>query len=557
MFIAPTTVIGATASDDLLPTRIRAQNWRSAEIGIPDRDLTDTALTDLAEAAASLDDTAFGRRVDAVLSSRRGRMPVIPDIASAAEIFRQFLSSARIDGWLYVREPDGFLHPYLVTGIEMEHGDKTRGPRIKVTLDADNPTVKRPSRAPRILCFEDTEIVGKTAEEALTSAGAFRESAALKADYADRRARFQEIIETGFGAQFVFTGRAIRTDDHRAANRRTARRVVDDVAPGEVAALRGVAASVLFDEGDYGEIPVVTAVRVFDLAAQDFLDVNTGDLTAYAYDPSLQDKLVLPAEQRELLTILTSDITVFTGDIIDGKAAGNVILAKGRPGVGKTLTAEVYAEAIGRPLYSIHSGSLGTTPEAVRKNLETIFDRAKRWDAVLLLDEADVFVLERGLDLIQNAIVAEFLRTLEYFDGLLFLTTNRSDGVDEAILARCAAVIDYEAPTPADARRIWEIMAEGNDVVLEPALLDRLVADFPGITARDIKMVLRLALRISAHRGGPLAFADFAHAARFRGIEATPRAGVADAIGEPNEEPVATTHGGRAAADAPAAAEVA
>ena len=59
-----------------------------------------------------------------------------------------------------------------------------------------------------------------------------------------------------------------------------------------------------------------------------------------------------------------------------------------------------------------------------------------------LLDEADVFVLERGLDLVQNAIVAEFLRTLEYFDGLLFLTTNRMNGVDEAILARCAAVIE-------------------------------------------------------------------------------------------------------------------
>ncbi|NED68046.1 AAA family ATPase, partial [Streptomyces sp. SID10244] len=106
------------------------------------------------------------------------------------------------------------------------------------------------------------------------------------------------------------------------------------------------------------------------------------------------DKLVLPDDQRELLNILTTDISVFTGDIIDGKSAGNVILAMGRPGVGKTLTAEVYAEATGRPLYSIHSGSLGVTAELVRKNLEVIFDRAKRWDAVLLLDEADVFVME-------------------------------------------------------------------------------------------------------------------------------------------------------------------
>ncbi|NED62516.1 AAA family ATPase, partial [Streptomyces sp. SID10244] len=70
-----------------------------------------------------------------------------------------------------------------------------------------------------------------------------------------------------------------------------------------------------------------------------------------------------------------------------------------------------------------------------------------------------------GLDLAQNAIVAEFLRTLEYFDGLLFLTTNRIDGVDEAIHARCAAVIEYRPPGPKDARQVWQILAAGNDVV--------------------------------------------------------------------------------------------
>lgn len=518
MFIAPTAVVAATESDDLRTTRARAQSWRSKEIGIPDQELTDQALTDLSATAVNLGDTSFERTITAIRASRTGDQPVIPDITSASEIMIEFLRAGKIDGWLYIRESDGYVHPYLVISIEMEHADRTRGPRIKITLEADNPTVKRPSRVPRVLYFDDTEIVGKTPEEALTAAGAFRENTELKDAYSSRRAKFQRIIDHGFGSQYVFTGRAIRTDDHRAANRRTDRKVVNDVAPAEIAGLRGVCASALFPEGEYGTIPVLTAVRVFDLGAQDYLDVNTGDLEEYEYDPSLQDKLVLPDEQRELLTILTSDIGVFTGDIIDGKSAGNVILAKGRPGVGKTLTAEVYAEVIGRPLYSIHSGSLGITPEAVRKNLEIVFDRAKRWDAVLLLDEADVFVLERGLDLIHNAIVAEFLRTLEYFDGLFFLTTNRTNGVDEAILARCAAVIDFQAPTPEDARRIWQIMAQGNGVELDPELLDRLVRDFTDITARDIKMLLRLALRIAAHRGERLSISDVAHAAHFRGI---------------------------------------
>ena len=49
---------------------------------------------------------------------------------------------------------------------------------------------------------------------------------------------------------------------------------------------------------------------------------------------------------------------------------------------------------------------LGTTAEEIEKNLKMVFDRATRWDCVLLLDEADVFVVKRGDSIEQNAIVA-------------------------------------------------------------------------------------------------------------------------------------------------------
>ncbi|MFW0795755.1 ATP-binding protein [Gordonia sp. CPCC 205515] len=522
MLVAPTELVAATSSDDLAAARRQAQSWRSPEIAIVDRDLTDAALADLVATADATADESFARAVTAIQSARAGQFPTIPHVDAATEIFRSFLRQDLIDGWLYVRESDGYLHPYLVMDVVMEHADRTHGPRIKFTMEADNATVKRPSRKPRVLYFEETEIVGKSPADVLIAGGAYKETPELKAEYQARRDEYQRIIDDGFGRQYRFTGRAIRTDDYRSPNKRENRKVVHDVAPSEIAALRMVAASILFDGDSYGSVPVITAVRVFDLGAQDFLDVNTGDLTPYVYDPHLQDKLVLPDDQRELLNILTTDISVFTGDIIDGKSAGNVILAMGRPGVGKTLTAEVYAEVTGRPLYSIHSGSLGITAELVRKNLEVIFDRAKRWDAVLLLDEADVFVMERGLDLGQNAIVAEFLRTLEYFDGLLFLTTNRIDGVDEAILARCAAVIEYQPPGPKDARQVWQILAAGNDVTLDEALLDDLVGGFPEITPRDIKMLLRLALRMAKHRGTDLDPSVFASSAAFRGLHYLP-----------------------------------
>lgn len=46
--------------------------------------------------------------------------------------------------------------------------------------------------------------------------------------------------------------------------------------------------------------------------------------------------------------------------------------------------------------------------------------------SVVLFDESDVFLEERSqADLRRNALVSIFLRTLEYYDGILVLTSNR------------------------------------------------------------------------------------------------------------------------------------
>lgn len=72
------------------------------------------------------------------------------------------------------------------------------------------------------------------------------------------------------------------------------------------------------------------------------------------------------------------------------------------------------------------SSDIGTSPENVEFNLTKQFKRASSWGAVLLIDEADVFMERRSTnDLNRNSLVAGFLRSLEYYDGILFLTTNR------------------------------------------------------------------------------------------------------------------------------------
>ncbi len=228
---------------------------------------------------------------------------------------------------------------------------------------------------------------------------------------------------------------------------------------------------------------------------------------------------MLPQAHRDLIDILTADRNFLVQDVVPGKSGGTTILCKGAPGLGKTLTAEVYAEVVGKPLYRVHSGQLGVTASSVEASLTAILQRAARWDCVLLLDEADVYIRRRDNDLQHNAIVAEFLRTLEYFSGLLFMTTNRVGDIDEAILSRCIAIIDYQAPGPADAQRLWSTLASQLGIELTPELSGQLVADYAGASGRDIKELLKLTSKYCRRRGEPLSAAAFAQCAVFRGLE--------------------------------------
>ncbi|PYH43521.1 uncharacterized protein BP01DRAFT_402635, partial [Aspergillus saccharolyticus JOP 1030-1] len=114
-------------------------------------------------------------------------------------------------------------------------------------------------------------------------------------------------------------------------------------------------------------------------------------------------------------------------DLVRDKGKGLIILLHGVPGVGKTSTAETVAEYYNKPLLPITCGDLGLTPRDVERNLENCFQMAQAWECVLLLDEADVFLAERSADNVdRNALVSVFLRVLEYYEGVLFLTTNKA-----------------------------------------------------------------------------------------------------------------------------------
>jgi hypothetical protein len=121
--------------------------------------------------------------------------------------------------------------------------------------------------------------------------------------------------------------------------------------------MEGAKASI--PDGLFCRIPVHPYMLMFHLELHHHLWVHVDDMTPYVYQPDLKQKLILPEEQTDLIDILTAEMDVLMDDIVAGKSGGTTVLCAGPPGVGKTLTAEVYAEIIQRPLYRVHSGQLG------------------------------------------------------------------------------------------------------------------------------------------------------------------------------------------------------
>ena len=124
--------------------------------------------------------------------------------------------------------------------------------------------------------------------------------------------------------------------------------------------------------------------------------------------------------------------------------------------MSRTLTAESVAEIAEKPLYPVTCGDIGTEPEMVETYLESVLNLGKTWGCVVLLDEADVFLEQRSLeDLRRNALVSVFLRVLEYYDGILVLTSNRVGTFDEAFKSRIQLALHYPNLSSYQRTQIW------------------------------------------------------------------------------------------------------
>jgi hypothetical protein len=443
-----------------------------------------------------------------------------------------YLARDAIDGWLYCRNKDGTLLPWLVNRVRYVEPDLGM-PYVVVdilanTMHSSNSERtdhhQRRSGMTTALVINRHDIINRTIPELLAEFGFYKECAEFKQEYEGHAKRFLR-FQPRFGAQFVVTKAAFTVAEKGVAE---LTRIVDGVTAKcvndeETLERRFEMASDAEFWRDAGipagfeKIPLHCYVYLFHLEWHQNIWVHVQHLAEYRYQPELRDKLVLPSHHRDLIDILTSKMNVFVQDFVPGKSGGTTILCQGAPGLGKTLTAEIYSEVVGKPLYRVHSGQLGTTAASVGATLSAILRRAMRWEAIILLDEADVYIRRRDNDLEHNAIVAEFLRTLEYFNGLLFMTTNRVGDVDDAILSRCIATIHYDTPPKPDALRLWKLLAQQFGADLGDDLVEALTAAYPNASGRDIKELLKLATRYCEAKQIPLSQEAFRLCALFRG----------------------------------------
>ena len=243
------------------------------------------------------------------------------------------------------------------------------------------------------------------------------------------------------------------------------------------------------DEHVQSKLPFV---RVFSLDMKTYLYVDVDDVLDYEFDEQAMSRLHLPDEMLNVLTrVFNTPVEKLFGDLIHGKHGGVVILAAGNPGVGKTLTAEVYAENTERPLYVLELGELGTNAGEVETNLRKVFARVARWNAVLQFDECEIFLAQRANDLERSAIVGIFLRLLDYYQGILFLTTNRCDVLDHAVLSRVMLKLEYPDLDEQAREVIWTNMFNAAELELRDGSYAELAER--EINGRQIRNLTRLA----------------------------------------------------------------
>ncbi|MBF8296784.1 MAG: ATPase, family, partial [Bacteroidetes bacterium] len=187
-------------------------------------------------------------------------------------------------------------------------------------------------------------------------------------------------------------------------------------------------------------------------------------------------------------------------------SSGVRALFSGPSGTGKTLAARLLAASLRLDLYRINLANvvnkyIGET----EKNLNLVLSRAEELPVMLLLDEGDALLTHRtdvqsSNDRYANLETDFLLQRLESFDGIIIITTNAGDRIDNAFLRRMDVVIDFRPPDPGERWNLWRMFLPSTHTV-DPELLGE-IASRCSMTGGQIRNAVLHASLLALSNGG-------------------------------------------------------
>lgn len=151
------------------------------------------------------------------------------------------------------------------------------------------------------------------------------------------------------------------------------------------------------------------------------------------------DSLVLTPEIKDAVChLVTSHSLIDPSEvehITSGRGKGLMGLLSGPSGSGKTFAVEAIAEGAKLPIIPLSNVLLDGDIVRMREHLTDTLKLASHWKAVLLLEHADL-LMPRSRTGSQNGLALAFLQEVESYDGIMFMTTNDLDAIDEKILGK-------------------------------------------------------------------------------------------------------------------------
>ena len=181
------------------------------------------------------------------------------------------------------------------------------------------------------------------------------------------------------------------------------------------------------------------------------------DALARLIDPaSVPDPLFLDSESEEEFAALLSRCRhrEALGSSPNGGSGNEGVRAlfTGASGTGKTLAARHLGRALGKDVYRIDlSATVNKYIGETEKALERALSAAEELDVVLLLDEGDALMAKRtdvanSNDRYANLETNFLLQRIESFRGIIIVTSNDAERIDQAFSRRMDAAITFGQP---------------------------------------------------------------------------------------------------------------